>query len=50
MTDGDRLICEHKTDEWYQDMYHMREYVDMSEYPKECGLCMMIKKQNVLGG
>ena len=28
MTDGDRLIYERKTDDWYQDMYHMREYDD----------------------
>ena len=25
MTDGDRLIYERKPDDWYQDMYHMRE-------------------------
>ena len=28
MTDGDRLIYERKPDDWYQDMYHMREYDD----------------------
>ena len=28
MTDGDRLIYECKPDDWYQDMYHMREYDD----------------------
>ena len=40
MTDGDRLIYERKTDDWYQDMYHMREY-------DECGLYMMMIKRRM---
>ena len=49
MTDGDGLIYEGKPDDWNQDMYHdMREYDDGVWYPKECGLCMMIKRKMCL--
>ncbi len=35
MTDTDSLVYCINTDDFYRDMYEMREYFDMSEYTKQ---------------
>lgn len=48
MTDTDSFVYKIKTDDFYKDMYDMRDYYDMSEYSKDCSLYDSTNKK-VLG-